>query len=140
MCTGRVSEMPLEMATGAGLRAVRAAPHFIATLSACPISDRGLLEAVSRLSGKWMEQLIANDPRRQSLSHLASLVKAYLEAEDYSTMAMTTARALLCVNCRRLDAVRGECSGRALHHCQLLRAEFQEGPPHAAFAMAAALS
>jgi hypothetical protein len=54
---------------------------------------------------EWLQHLPAHDLRRENLDAMAILVKDILESGDYSLRdAMTTARALLCTNCRRLNA------------------------------------
>lgn len=86
-----------------------------------------LLEAVLRVCRKWLQHLPAHDPRRQNLDVMAILAKDILESGDYSLHeAMTTARALLCTNCRRLNAAPDQCAGRSLDRCPLVRAELMK--------------
>jgi hypothetical protein len=82
------------------------------------------LQGVLQVCGKWLENLPAHDPRRENLDVMAVLIKDIIESGDYSLRdAMTTARALLCTNCRRLNAAPDQCAGRSLDRCPLVRAE-----------------
>jgi hypothetical protein len=82
--------------------------------------NKSLLEGVVRVSRGWGDQIPVNDPQRQRLTRVGSLAEDLLRNGDYSSTAMTTARALLCVNCRRLNASQGKCFGQALDRCLLL--------------------
>lgn len=89
--------------------------------------SKDLLQGVLQVFGKWLENLPAHDPQRENLDAIAVLIKDILESGDYSLRdAMTTARALLCTNCRRLNAAPDQCSGRPLDRCPLLRTEFMK--------------
>lgn len=81
---------------------------------------RAQLEGVVRLGRAWLERMPAADPQREHLIRMGILAEDLIRAGDYSVDAMTTARALLCANCRRLDASQGKCRGQALDRCMLL--------------------
>lgn len=84
-------------------------------------SSQHLLEGVLRVSRKWVEHLHVHDPLRENLVGMGMLVEDLLMSGDYSSDAMTIARALLCRNCHRLNAEQGKCSGRSLDQCPLLK-------------------
>lgn len=89
--------------------------------------SKDLLKGALQVCRKWLEHLPAHDPRRENLDAMAILVKDILESGDYSLHdAMTTARALLCTNCRRLNAAPDQCAGRSLDRCPLVRAELMK--------------
>jgi hypothetical protein len=81
---------------------------------------RRLLQAVFWVSRDWVEHLPVDDPQRKNLIYLGILADDLVRAGDYSPNAMTTAQALLCVNCRRLNAAQGQCTGQPLDRCRLL--------------------
>lgn len=81
-----------------------------------------LLEAVLRVCRKWLQHLPAHDLRRENLNITVRFVEGLLESgDDFLGHAMANVRALLCVNCRRLDAAPGKCSERSLDRCPLLK-------------------
>jgi hypothetical protein len=87
-----------------------------------PGSSKDTLERVLQVCRMWLQHLPANDPRRENLDAMAILVKDIIESGDYSLRdAMTTARALLCTNCRRLNAAPEQCAGRSLDRCPLVK-------------------
>ena len=89
--------------------------------------SKDLLQGVLQINRKWLEQLPVHDPRRESLNVMAGVVKDIVQSGDYSLHdAMTTARALLCTNCRRLNAAPDQCAGRSLDRCPLVRAELMK--------------
>ncbi|MCK9388897.1 MAG: hypothetical protein M0Q22_10980 [Sulfuritalea sp.] len=79
-----------------------------------------LLQAVSRISREWAEHFHADDLQRSAILHLGSLAEDISDG-NASALAMTQLRALLCGNCRRLDAAEGACSGQSLNGCRLLK-------------------
>lgn len=83
--------------------------------------SRVLLEGAMQLSLEWLEQVSPCDPQHERLFHLALLTADLYQMGDLLPTAMTTARALLCVNCRRLNAAQGKCVGQSLERCLLLR-------------------
>lgn len=92
-----------------------------------PSGSQHLLEAVLQVCREWLQHLSAHDRRRENLDVMAILAKDILESGDYSLHeAMTTARALLCTNCRRLNAAPDQCAGRSLDRCPLVRAELMK--------------
>jgi hypothetical protein len=82
--------------------------------------NQGLLEGVVRISHGWMERIPVDDPQREKVARVGSLAADLIRTGDFSSAAMTTARALMCVNCRRLNAAQGKCFGQALDRCLLL--------------------
>lgn len=87
-----------------------------------PSSSQQLLEAVLQVCRKWLQRLPAHDRRRENLNITERFVEDLLESgNDFLGHAMADARALLCVNCRRLDAAPGKCSERSLDRCPLLK-------------------
>ena len=78
------------------------------------------LQAVSRISREWAEHLRADDLQRSAILHLGSLAEDISDG-NASALAMIQLRALLCGNCRRLDAAEGACSGQSLDGCRLLK-------------------
>ncbi len=88
----------------------------------CAAGDaQQLLEAVVRLSQQWLEQFHLPDAQHEKVARLGVLATDLVKRGDFSSVAMTTARALLCVNCRRLDAAQGQCHGQSLERCPLLK-------------------
>lgn len=85
-----------------------------------PADKLARLRDVARLGRAWLERIPANEPKRGHLTGMCILVEDLVNAGDHSMAAMTTARALLCSNCRRLDAAKGKCLGTALHRCMFL--------------------
>ena len=89
--------------------------------------SKDLLHGALQVCRKWLDHLPAHDPRHENLDVMTILVKDILESGDYSLHdAMTTARALLCTNCRRLKAAPDQCAGRSLDRCPLVRAELMK--------------
>lgn len=87
-----------------------------------PSSSKDTLERVLQVCRMWLQHLPAHDPRRKNLDAVAILVKDILESGDYSIHdAMTTARALLCTNCRRLNAAPEQCAEQSLDRCLLVK-------------------
>jgi hypothetical protein len=87
-----------------------------------PGGREDLLERALQVCRMWLQHLPAHDPRRENLDAMAILVKDIIESGDYSLRdAMTTARALLCTNCRRLNAAPEQCAGRSLDRCPLVK-------------------
>lgn len=87
-----------------------------------PRSSKDLLQGALQVCRMWLEHLPAHDPRRENLDATAILVKDIIESGDYSLHdAMTTARALLCTNCRRLNAAPEQCTGQPLDRCPLVK-------------------
>lgn len=81
---------------------------------------RAQLEGVEQLGRNWLARCDEADPQRGDLIHMDLLVKDLIGAGDHPVAAMTTTRALLCANCRRLNAAEGKCLGQALERCMLL--------------------
>ena len=81
-----------------------------------------LLRGVLRVSREWMAYPPGHDLQSEALLHLGSLADDLIrDGNAASLLAMTQLRALLCGNCRHLDAVHGHCSGQSLEHCLLLK-------------------
>ena len=86
-----------------------------------PASDKtGQLQGVARLGREWLERVAVADPQRGDLVRMGILVEDLIRSGNQSVAAMTTTRALLCTNCRRLNAAEGKCLGQALERCLLL--------------------
>lgn len=84
-------------------------------------TDRqALLAGVARLGQMWLSQIPAADPQREHLIRMGILAENLMKNGDHSPAAMTTARMLLCANCRYLGAGPEECAGQALDRCPLL--------------------
>lgn len=83
--------------------------------------SRDQLEGVSRLSRKWVERYPVGHPQREMLMRMGTLAEGLLTAGNYSPVAMTRVRDLMCGNCRRLDAAQGRCHGQSLDRCLLLK-------------------
>lgn len=81
---------------------------------------RAQLEGVVRLGQAWAKRSAVTDSARGDLVRMSVLAEDLIRAGDHSAAAMTTARALLCTNCRRLNAADGKCRGQALERCMLL--------------------
>lgn len=93
-------------------------PIIVSTSS----GSKHLLENVLQLCRKWLEHLPAHDSRRENLSITERFVQDSLEScDDFLDCTMANARALLCVNCRRLDAAPEKCIERSLNRCPLLK-------------------
>lgn len=101
-------------------RPVNASNADDAEVDATPADKLARLQGVARLGRTWLERTAAAEPKRGRLIGMCVLVEDLVRAGDHSPAAMTTARALLCSNCRRLDASEGRCLGTALHRCMLL--------------------
>lgn len=97
-----------------------------------------LLQEVLRVSQEWMARLPAHDPHRQDVVRLGMLSEGLVSAGDHSSDAMATARSLLCVNCRRLNAAQGQCTGQSLDRCLLLNGS-RPSVPHTPFTKADAV-
>ncbi len=91
-----------------------------AEVDATPAEKLARLQGVARLGRAWLERTPVAEPKRGRLIGMCVLVEDLVKAGDHSLAAMTTARALLCSNCRRLNASEGRCLGTALHRCMLL--------------------
>lgn len=91
-------------------------------VSAGDVAARRLaqLEAAAGLVQEWLLRVPAHDPPRQHLLLTSSVIGALATSRDHSTAAMTTVRAMVCVNCRGLDASQGKCAGKPLDQCMLL--------------------
>ena len=99
-------------------------PDFdrLSAIDSAPSGSQHLLEGVLQVCRKWLQHLPAHDRRRENLNITERFVEDLLESgDDYLGHAMANARALLCVNCRRLDAAPGKCSERSLDRCPLLK-------------------
>lgn len=87
----------------------------------CPVGgDEHVLEGILHLSRAWAERLAAHDPQRENLARIEMLAGHLLEG-DASASAMAYVRVLLCITCRRLNAVQGQCFGRSLDRCLMLK-------------------
>ena len=83
---------------------------------------QALLAGVARLARAWLERIPAGDPQREHLIRMGILAENLMKIGDHSPAAMTTARMLLCANCRYLNAGPEKCVGQALNRCPLLKA------------------
>lgn len=91
-----------------------------AEVDATPADKLALLQGVARLGRAWLARIPVAEPKRERLIGMCRLVEDQVRTGDHSPATMTTARALLCTNCRRLNAAEGKCFGQALHRCMLL--------------------
>lgn len=80
-------------------------------------------ETVLRLLRRWLKEHPARDAGRASLFIGEMLIEELMRTNDYSSDAAVSGCAILCVNCRRLDASQGKCSGQPLNRCPLLKGE-----------------
>lgn len=83
--------------------------------------DLDLLQAALQISREWVERLPPQSPQRATAVHLGQLVEHLIDNRCTMPLAMSNVRALLCTNCRNLNAAHGECNGRSLNHCLLIR-------------------
>lgn len=72
----------------------------------------------------WQQEHPPCDDQHQHLVLAGAAIEDLIRKSDYSIEAKTVGRALLCVNCRRLDATHGKCSGQPLETCPLLNGSF----------------
>lgn len=77
-------------------------------------------EAAVGLVEEWLRRLPEDDSQRRHLAQMRSVIGALAKGCDHSVAAMSTVRAMLCVNCRRLDAAQGKCFGKPLDQCMFL--------------------
>lgn len=80
-----------------------------------PATDKaGQLQGVARLGREWLDRVAVADPKRGDLVRMGILVEDLIRSGDHSIPAMTITRALLCTNCRRLNAAEGKCLGPSM--------------------------
>lgn len=89
--------------------------------------DRGNAELarlrdVARLGRLWLETMPLASAQRTAVMHMNFIVDEMANKGDDSPDAMVAVRAMLCLNCRRLGAAQGNCSGASLRRCTLLNA------------------
>jgi len=94
-----------------------------AAVNACPPSDAGLvtLHGALKVCRSWLNDLPAKDTTRSSVLHLEALIENLISTESTCGMAMSNVRALLCTNCRILQAVKKRCAGTSLERCLLIK-------------------
>lgn len=95
-----------------------------------PLSSSSAHEAATAPHPQWQSVLeVLRDwqrgrsPYDEHRAHLALAEDSIEDLDlrnDYSDGAKTVGRALMCVNCRRLNASQGRCSGQPLEKCPLL--------------------
>ncbi len=95
----------------AGYPSTSGAAHKAEPVESGASRNKSLLEDVVRVSRGWVDRIPLDDPQRQRAARVGSLAEDLLRKEDYSPAAMTTTRAVICVNCRRLNASQGKCLG-----------------------------
>ncbi|MFZ4536183.1 hypothetical protein [Propionivibrio sp.] len=96
--------------------AARSSAYFVSS------NSKHLLEGVVRVGRMWVISLSVHQPERQNASRLVALAESLIKNEDASSLGMFNARTLMCSNCDSLDAVHGQCPGRSLDRCLLLKA------------------
>lgn len=106
---------------------LKSTPHDAgpAAADATATDRQALLAGVARLGRLWLERIPAADAQREHLIRMGILAESLMKTGDYSPAAMTTARMLLCANCRYLDAAPIKCAGQVLDRCPLLRVSEQ---------------
>lgn len=87
--------------------------------SAAGGSQRVLEEAL-RANRERLERVPVDDPQRENLVRLGTLIRDLGRARECSSGARTTPRAF-CLNCRSLNATQGQCSRQSLDCCLLLK-------------------
>lgn len=86
-----------------------------------PAGDRSAqLRGVANLTRTWLERIVGHDPQREQLMRLGALADELADHGTPSPSAIGAIRAMLCANCRRLDAAQGRCAGQTLERCPLL--------------------
>lgn len=86
-----------------------------------PVPERqARLQGVALLARKWLERIPALDSHRESVLRMGILADDLAMNGTPSAAAMGALRAMLCANCRRLDAAQGQCSGQIMERCRLL--------------------
>lgn len=95
------------------------------TLDQAGTAQRGLelaerlvqLHEVARIGEVWLETLAPDASQRASVMEMCRYAEESAARGDGSPDVMITVRAILCSNCRRIDAAQGKCSGAALDQC-----------------------
>lgn len=85
-----------------------------------PAKGLAQLRDVTRLGRLWLETRPMESAQRASIMAMCRLAAEKDANGDASPDVLTTIRAILCVNCRRLGAAQGRCFGAALDRCMLL--------------------
>jgi hypothetical protein len=80
---------------------------------------QNILQGVLRVSREWIERLPMQSAEHKTAIHLAALTES-LSGRAVPHLAMTRINALLCENCRRLNASGINCVGRSLESCPVL--------------------
>ena len=119
---------PIAAVSSVVLQDVRDSAAYPARGGCFADDSHGLLQDVVRISRGWVAQLSGHDLQREAILHLGNLAEELIRDGSASPVAMTQLRALLCGNCRHLDAVQSQCAGRSLHQCQLLTKPGHGGP------------
>lgn len=83
------------------------------------------LFAVARVTRDWLSRIERHDPHREQVQRISILAEDLAARGTPSPPAIDAIRAMLCANCRRLDAAPSECSGQALERCPLLTGAIQ---------------
>jgi hypothetical protein len=68
-----------------------------------------------------VEHIPVHDLQHEALLHLGNLAEDLIKNCNTSLLAMAQLRALLCGNCRHLNAAQGQCAGQSLERCPLLQ-------------------
>ena len=86
------------------------------------VGDHHLLQGALRVSREWVAGLPGHDLQREAILHLGTLANDLIrDGNAASLLAMTQLRALLCGNCRHLNAAYWDCSRQSLEQCLLLK-------------------
>jgi len=83
-----------------------------------------LWQSVLEVLRGWLQEQPRHDQQHERLALAMASIEDFMRKNDYSIEAKTVGRALMCVNCRRLNANQVKCSGRPLEKCPLLTGNF----------------
>lgn len=78
------------------------------------------VEGALRVNRERLEQISIDDPQRENLVRLGTLIRDLCRTRDCSSGTRTTPRAF-CLSCRCLNATQGQCSRQPLDRCLLLK-------------------
>ena len=96
--------------------AARSSAYFVTS------NSKQILEGAIRVSRAWVIGLSIHDLERQRAIRLIALAESLIRNEDSSSVGMFNVRTLMCSNCLSLDSAKGQCPGRSLDRCLLLKA------------------
>ncbi|MCF8151002.1 MAG: hypothetical protein K9K30_12670 [Burkholderiaceae bacterium] len=86
----------------------------------CTAHDKQtILEDALQIGQRWLAVLAEDHPQRPLVTQVARMAEDLARNPDAPPVAMSNLRALMCSSCRRLEAAKGQCSGRPLDQCFL---------------------